>query len=138
MHEQDKAILEGLVSVAWADGDFQHREKEMLEALLESFGATEEEAEDLRKYAESRRTIDDIPLTDLSAEDRRLLLQHAVVLSWVDGEQAESEATFLDKLCGFLHIPDEEAKQLVAKSTERATNLLRLLKEEDAAAAAQA
>ena len=39
MHEQDRAILEGLVSVAWADGMYQDREKEMMEALLESFGA---------------------------------------------------------------------------------------------------
>ena len=134
MHEQDKAVLEGLVSVAWADGAFQDREKEMLEALLESFGATHEEATDLRDYAAKKRDMKDIALTDLSADDRRLLLQHAVVLSWVDGDQADSEVKFLNDLRDYLHIPQEEGDALVAKSTERAQNLLKLLKEEDDAA----
>ena len=136
MHEQDKAILEGLVSVAWADGAFQEREKEMLDALLESFGASEGEAEDMRSYAAKPRTLEDIPLTELSAEDRRLLLQHAVVLSWVDGEQAESEIKFLTDLRAHLNIPQDEGDALVNKSTERAKNLLKLLKEEDEAEAA--
>ena len=44
MHEQDKAILKSLVSVAWADGTFELREHQMLDALIESFGASKAEA----------------------------------------------------------------------------------------------
>ena len=41
MHEQDLAIVKGLVSVAWADGVFAEREREMLDALLEAYGAND-------------------------------------------------------------------------------------------------
>jgi uncharacterized tellurite resistance protein B-like protein len=130
MHEQDKAILQSLVSVAWADGAFADREREMLEALLESFGATEEEAKELRDYAQEKRSLADIPLTELSADDRRLLLSHAVILSWVDGEQHVEEASFLEQLREQLHIPADEAQQIVDSANERASRLLELLAKE--------
>lgn len=131
MYEQDKAILHSLVSVAWADGVYEDRERQMLDALLESFGASDEEASEIRKYAETKRSIEDIPLTDLSAGDRRTLLQQAVILSWVDGEQADTEKTFLTKLCGYLKIPDDESGELIEAATGRAKNLLDLLKDEE-------
>ncbi len=131
MHEQDKAILESLVSVAWADGAFEQREREMLEALIESFGASEEDAAEIRAYAEKEKSLEDIPLTDLSADDRRLLLSHAVVLSWVDGVQHDKEIQFLERLREQLNIPDDEAKSLMAVANHRAKNLLKLLEEED-------
>ena len=133
MYEQDKAILQSLVSVAWADGKFDDRERQMLDALLESFGASDDEAKEIRKYAEQERSIEDIPLTDLSAGDRRTLLQQAVILSWVDGDQADSEKSFLSQLCDHLKIPDEESGDLIEAATVRAKNLLDLLKEEESA-----
>ena len=131
MHEQDKAILQSLVSVAWADGNFAEREREMLEALLETFGANEDEAKELREYAKTKRTLDDIPLTELSADDRRLLLSHAVVLSWVDGDQHGDESALLGQLCQRLHIPDDEAREIMKAGDERAKRMLTLLKSED-------
>ncbi|RLB64138.1 MAG: hypothetical protein DRI90_05340 [Deltaproteobacteria bacterium] len=132
MHEQDKAILQSLVSVAWADGAFEQREREMLEALIESFGASEEDAVEIRTYADKERTLEDIPLTELSADDRRLLIQHAVVLSWVDGVQHEKEIQFLERLREQLNIPEDEAKSLIEVANHRAKNLLKLLEEEAA------
>lgn len=127
MHEQDRSILESLVSVAWADGTFDQKEQELLEGLLEAFGASDEEAEQLRVYAKEKRTLEDVPLTELSFDDRRALLQHAVLLSWVDGDQHESEKTFLEQLRGKLNIPDDEAAPLIDQATERAQRLLKLL-----------
>jgi uncharacterized membrane protein YebE (DUF533 family) len=127
MHEQDKAILRSLVSVAWADDAFEEREREMLEALIEEFGANEDEAKELRAYAQEKRTLEDIPLNDLSYEDRRLLMNHAVVLSWVDGEQHEAEVAFLEALRGKLNIPEDEAKGLLDAANSRAKKLLELL-----------
>ena len=132
MHEQDKAILQSLVSVAWADGAFEQREREMLEALIESFGASEEDAVEIRTYADKERSLDDIPLTELSFDDRRLLMQHAVVLSWVDGEQHEKEIQFLERLREKVNIPEDEAKSLIDVANRRAKNLLKLLDEEAA------
>ncbi|MEO8877149.1 MAG: TerB family tellurite resistance protein, partial [Polyangiaceae bacterium] len=113
MHEQDMAIVKALVPVAWADNVYDAKEKETIEALLEAFDATDDEKKELRDYAAERKTIDDINLQDLSADDRRLLLQHAVLLTFVDGEQGEEEKAFLVKFVEKLKLPDEEAKELV-------------------------
>ena len=127
MHDEDIAIVRALVPVAWADGVFADREKETLEALLDAYDATDEEKSQLREYAKERRTIDDINLQDLSADDRRVLLQHAVLLSFADGDQSKSEVDFLDKLASKLKIPAEEAKAMMDAAAERAKKFLQLL-----------
>jgi uncharacterized tellurite resistance protein B-like protein len=127
MHEQNLAILKGLVSVAWADGRVAEEEKEVIEALLQAFEASPSEAAEVRKYAATERSLDDIPLTDLSFDDRRVLLQHAVLLTYIDGEQHEKEKQVLEALCERLRIPGVEAKGLIAAAEERAKKFLNLL-----------
>ncbi|MFT3769316.1 MAG: hypothetical protein QM820_28080 [Minicystis sp.] len=127
MHEQNMAIVKSLVSVAWADGVFAEEEKEMVDALIAAFEANEEEARAIRAYAETKRTIDDIPLSDLSADDRRVLVQHAVLLTYVDGSQHETEKQFIEVLCDKLRIPGDEAKALVEQAETRAKRFLNLL-----------
>jgi uncharacterized tellurite resistance protein B-like protein len=127
MHEQNMAIVKSLVSVAWADGNFAEEEKEMVEALISAFDATEDEAKEIRSYAEQKRGIDDVPVTELSTDDRRVLLQHAVLLSYVDGEQHAAEKDFVGALCQRLRIPDDEAKALVDAAEARAKRFLDLL-----------
>ena len=127
MHDQDKAILKSLVSVAWADAKVTSEESQMLEGLLQAFEAAPDEADDLREYAKTPRTLDDIPLTELSSEDRRALLQHAVLLTFVDGIQSTEERDLLEALCDRLRIPKEEATALLAAAEGRAKRLLNLL-----------
>jgi uncharacterized membrane protein YebE (DUF533 family) len=127
MHEQNVAIIKGLIAVAWADGVFAEEEKQALDGLLAAFGATEEEANELRTFAAEPRRMEDIPLSDLSADDRRMLLSHAVLLTWVDGDQAVKEKEFLDKLGDHLRIPKPEADAISTASTERARKYLKLL-----------
>jgi uncharacterized tellurite resistance protein B-like protein len=127
MHEQNMAIVKSLVSVAWADGVFADEEKDMVDALIAAFEATDEEASEIRAYAAEKRTLDDIPVSDLSADDRRVLLQHAVLLTYVDGTQAESEKAFIGALCQKLRIPDAEAKDVIDHAEARAKRFLNLL-----------
>jgi len=127
MHEQNMAIVKSLVSVAWADGVFADAEKDMVEALIAAFEADEAEAREIRAYATVKRTIDDVPVTELSADDRRVLVQHAVLLTYVDGNQDASEKAFIDQLCQRLRIPDDEAKALVDSAEARAKRFLNLL-----------
>jgi tellurite resistance protein len=127
MHEQDIAIVRALVPVAWADGVFADREKETLEALLDAYDATDDEKSELREYAKEKRTIDDINLQDLSADDRRVLLQHAVLLSFADGDQSKDEIDFLEKLAAKLKIPADEATKMMAAAAERAKRFLHIL-----------
>ncbi len=127
MHEQDLAIVKALVSVAWADGVFADREREMLQALLDAYNALPEERSAIEAYSAERRTLDDINPQDLSAEDRRTLLAHAVLLAYADGELSKEEAEILAALSVKLRIPEAEAKALFAASTDRAKKGLHLL-----------
>ena len=122
MHEQNMAILKGLVSVAWADGKVAQEELEVIEALLDAFEATE-----VRTYAKEHKSLDDIPITDLSFDDRRVLLQHAVLLTYIDGEQHETEKKLLEELCERLRIPTLEAKGIIDAASDRAKSFLNLL-----------
>jgi len=127
MHEQDIAIVKALVPVAWADGVFAEQERETLDALLDAYSATDEEKRALREYAQQKRTLDEIELQDLSADDRRVLLQHAVLLSFADGKQTPDEVEFLGQLATKLKIPDDEAKVMMSYAAERAKKFLHLL-----------
>jgi tellurite resistance protein len=127
MHEQEFAIVRALVPVAWADGHFAEKEKEMLEALLDAYEATEDEKKQLREYAQEKRTLDDINLQDLSAEDRRVLLQHAVLLTFADGHQHADETKLLGDLAAKLRVPADEAKAVIADAEARAKKNLKLL-----------
>ncbi len=127
MHEQNMAILKSLVAVAWADGRVADEETEVIEALLQAFEATASESHEIRKFAEEKKSLDDIPLTELSFDDRRQLLQHAVLLTYIDGEQDASEKKFLDDLCERLRIPAQESTALMTQAEDRAKKFLDLL-----------
>jgi uncharacterized tellurite resistance protein B-like protein len=127
MHEQDLAIVKGLVSVAWADGRVTAEELEVIEALLDAFGASPSDKAEVKGYAKVERTLADIPITDLSFVDRRVLLQHAVLLTYIDGEQHEKEKKLIDDLCEKLHIPRSEAVGIIQAAEERAKEFLSLL-----------
>ena len=127
MHEQDLAIVRALVPVAWADGVFEQREREMIDALLDAYSASDTEKKQVLAYASQKRSIDDINLQDLSADDRRVLLQHAVLLTFADGDQSTEEVDFLKKLASTLRIPDDEAQKLMDAGAERAKKFLHVL-----------
>jgi prepilin-type processing-associated H-X9-DG protein len=124
MHEQDLAIVKGLVSVAWADGHVTGEESEVISALLDAFKATPSERREIEVYAKSPRTIDDVPITELSYDDRRVLLQHAVLVSYADGEHGPEEERMLAALCDRLRIPDVEARGIIEAAARRAQELL--------------
>jgi tellurite resistance protein len=124
MHEQDLAIVKGLVSVAWADGRVTSEENEIIVALLDAFKALPSEKREVETYARVKRTIDDVPTSDLSYDDRRVLLQHAVLICYADGEHGDDEKRLLDALCAKLRIPDVEARGIIAAAAHRASELL--------------
>jgi tellurite resistance protein len=124
MHDQDLAMIKGLVSVAWADGHMASEEREVIDALLQAFNATPSERREIQLYAATPRTIQDVPITELSYDDRRVMLQHAVLITLADGDNAEAEKALLDALCKKLRIPDVEAKGIIEAAERRAKALL--------------
>src|SRR5688500_15816394 len=124
MEDYQEAMLKSLVAVAWADGRVDGEESEVIEALLSSFEVKGADADTIREYAKTHRSLDDVPLTDLSAADRRTLLQHAVILTYIDGEQSEKEKHVIDDLVQKLRIPADEAEELLTVANERARRLI--------------
>jgi uncharacterized tellurite resistance protein B-like protein len=127
MQAQNLAVVKGLVSVAWADGRVSSEETQVLDALLEAFHAMPSEVHELRKFAATPRSLADVPVHDLGFAARRQLLQHAVLITYVDGQQHEKEKQLLEKLVELLEIPALEAKDLMREADERAKSLLKLL-----------
>lgn len=127
MQDYQEAMIKSLVAVAWADGRVDGEESEVIEALLSSFEIQASDAEMIREYAKTERSIDDVPISELSADDRRALLQHAVILTYIDGEQSHKEREVLQRLVGMLRIPADEAQELLAVADERARRLISLL-----------
>jgi tellurite resistance protein len=127
MQDYQEAMVKSLVAIAWADGRVDAGESEVIEALISAFELAGEDAQAVREYAKQPRTLDDVPLTDLAAHDRRMLLQHAVILTYVDGEQSDAERRILDELTTKLHLEGEEAIALRATAEDRAKKLFSVL-----------
>lgn len=121
------AIVKSLVSVAWADGEFHEAEREMVEGLIAAFEANEDQAKEIRAYASQRRTLDDVPVGELGGDDRRALLQHAVLLTFVDGEQHDAEKQYITALTKKLELPESESAEIIQAAETRARRLLTLL-----------
>jgi uncharacterized membrane protein YebE (DUF533 family) len=127
MHEQNLAIVKGLVCVAWADGKIASEEAELIESLLQAFRATPSEAHEVRLFAKQPRNLDDVPLTDLAAEDRRVLLHYAVLVTFVDRVQSSSEKEFLSRLVTRLRLPADESERIISAAELQAQTLVHLL-----------
>ena len=127
MLDSDKALVRSLIAVAWADGKIAEEETALIDSLIESFDANEEETKDLREFAATKRTLDDVPFDELDDGSKRRLLQLAVMVAYVDGKQDETEKSLIDDLASKLGISDEERGPLLQGSAMRAKGLLRIL-----------
>ncbi len=109
----EKNVVKSLVAVAWADGHLEAPEAGVFEGMLVAFDATDDEEAEVLEYAKTRRTLDDIPLTELSPDDRELLLTNAALLAAADGEKSESETQLLERLWRLLEFGDDEARKII-------------------------
>jgi tellurite resistance protein len=124
MTPAERNIVKSLVAVAWADGRVEAPESGVIEGLLCGFDATDEEEKEILEYAKTRRTLSqDIPLDDLSQEDRELLLGNAALLTHADGEQSASEVELLNKLIKVLGFTPEQAQPILDSALDGALQL---------------
>jgi uncharacterized tellurite resistance protein B-like protein len=124
MTPSEKNIVRSLVAVAWADGQLASGESSVIEGLLTGFDATEAEEKEILEYARTPRTLEqDIPLAELTREDRELLLANAGLLTHADGDQSLEEVDVLVKLVELLGFSDEEAHEILAGADDGALQL---------------
>jgi len=120
----EKNIVKSLVAVAWADGKVEAPEANVIEGLLAGFDATPQEEQEILEYAKSRRTFaNDIPVSELSLEDKELLLANAALLTHADGDQSPEEKALLDRLSAILGFSAEQAQQILDSAGDGALQL---------------
>lgn len=124
MTPSEKNIVKSLVAVAWADGKLAQPEAHVIEGLLAGFDASEAEEKEILEWAKQSRTLSkDIPLGELSSEDRELLLANAALLTHADGEQSASEKALLEKLITLLELDRKEADAILDSVRDGALQL---------------
>jgi tellurite resistance protein len=119
-----KTMVKSLIAVAWADGRVDGSEAEVVDALCDAFEANAEEKAELKTYASTKRTLDDIPFETLEASDKDALLQHAVLVTFIDGEQTEDERKLVEELASRLGLAPDRRKTLIEMATDRAKRFL--------------
>lgn len=124
MTPAERNIVKSLIAVAWADGQMESAEASVVEGLLVGFDATEEEEEELLEWAKTPRSLDkDLPLDELTEEDRELLLANAALLTLADGKQTADETKALGQLVAILKIDVAEAKTIIAGAADGVLSL---------------
>jgi len=123
MTSDQKNIVRSLIAFAWVDGKFVDPEVVVIDGMLAGFDATDEEKDEFAEYAKTRRTLHDIPVSDLKGEHRELLLANAAMLTYADGDQANVERVLLKKLSQLLGFSTEEADRIVEGATDGALRL---------------
>jgi tellurite resistance protein len=120
MDATTEKTIKTLIAVAWADGRVGDDEKEVIETLLDAYGVVDDEAEKIRKWAETRRTLEQVDLKGLEEVDRILLLQQAVFVTYIDGIQTDQELALLRDLGQRLGLENSRATELIKSTTARA------------------
>lgn len=120
------AMVKALVAVAWSDGRMDNEEQDVLDALVSAFQLSADDTKAVRTYAASARTMAEVNVSNLTEDERRQLLQHAVILTYVDGDQSDRERDVIAELVKTLSIPGEEADTLIAAAAKRAQRLVAL------------
>ncbi len=124
MQDFQKTMVKSLVAVAWADGRLDGSETEVVEALLDAFEASDAEKAELKAYAATKRTLDDIPFSELEPSDRDALLQHAILLTFIDGVQTPDELKLVEELGSRLGLDKDRRQMLIEMATDRAKRFL--------------
>jgi tellurite resistance protein len=124
MTPNEKKIVKSLVAVAWADGKVEQVETAVIAGLLCGFDATQEEEREILDYAKEQRSLEaDIPLGELTVEDREILFANAALLTNADGEQTADEKAVLDKLVGVLALPAKDVEVILDSVRDGALSL---------------
>lgn len=124
MTPAEKNIVKSLIAVAWADGKMEDAEASVVEGLLVGFDASDNETEELLAWARTRRSLDkDIPVQEMTDEDRELLLSNAALLTAADGRVTYTEKAALEQLVKVLGISADKAKEIIAGAADGALAL---------------
>ena len=113
MTPEEKTIVHALVAVAWVDGEMQAPETGVIDGLLAGFDASPEETAEIFEFARTPRTLRDVDVSNLSADDRDTLLRNAALLICSDGVETDGEVRLIGQLAKVLEVAPDEAREVV-------------------------
>lgn len=116
----EKAIVQALIAVAWADGEVEGPEEGVVEGLLAGFDASPQEEAELLQWAKTPRSLGEVELDQLDADARELLLSNAALLVAADGEESLSERDVLTGLASRLGLDADAARDIVVRTRGQA------------------
>lgn len=119
----EKNVVKSLIAVAWVDGSVEDSESKVIDAMLTGFDANDAESSELREWAKEKRSLDDIPLSDLTDEEKELLLGNAAILTRADENEADEEKKLIKDLGLLLGYADDERDKILEASKSGALQL---------------
>lgn len=120
MDPATEKTLRALVAVTWADGRVEQEEKEILDSLIDAYGIHEDDANAIREWAATKKTLDEIDLEGLEEPDRVAILLQSVFVTYVDGVQSDKEVELLRDLGKRLGFAEKRIEDLIRVGSERA------------------
>jgi uncharacterized membrane protein YebE (DUF533 family) len=112
MTPQERIIVQVLVAVAWVDGEMQQPESGVVDGLFAGFDASDEDQAAIEEWARTPRTLRDVDVSTLSADDRDTLLRNAALLVLSDGVETDRERRLLAQLAQILDLSDAAANEI--------------------------
>ncbi len=120
MTPMTEKMIKTLVAVAWADGRVADEEREIIDTLIELNDLDEADAKKIRTWAEKRRDLRELKFDGLEDVDKTMILQQAVFVTYVDGEQSDKELELLRDLAKRLAIEPDRAADIIRTATAHA------------------
>lgn len=120
MTPMTEKMIKTLIAVAWADGRVADEEREIIDTLIDLNDLAEADAKKIRAWAEKRRDLRELKFDDLEDVDKTMILQQAVFVTYVDGEQSEKELELLRDLARRLGIEPDRAADIIRTATAHA------------------
>lgn len=125
MYSHPLAIVKSLVAVVWADGKIAEDEENLIHALAVQFGLGPADVATIREFAKTKRTLDDAPLGELNAAEKSVVLEQAVRLTFIDGEQSTEEKELIKALVSKLGVKPDDVDGAIASGLRHAKGFLR-------------
>lgn len=112
MTSEEMLLIQGLIQVIWADGEFSEDERLMLGAVIARLELNEADLAQVAVWMNRPPTELEVEASGLAPEARNRVMALLLAMAATDGGPKESEQKLLDRLSQQLLITPEELAKL--------------------------
>jgi uncharacterized tellurite resistance protein B-like protein len=118
MTSTEKALLQGLVHVIWADGEASEEERHLLGGVLTQLGMGQEQLAEVAKMMVEPPDLTNLKESVPDHEARLEMMKVMLAMALADGKVEVSELRFLNRMSKHLEISNEEMETLKRETME--------------------